>query len=124
MIFMDPRAVLKRHGLRAKRSWGQNFLVSAGAVERIARLCVDQRGRHVVEIGAGLGTLTNALLTLGGRVTAVERDRDLCRVLRSEFERSDMLTIEEEDARLSITEAALGMPRGLSRGTCPTRSPE
>jgi len=121
VIFMDPRAVLKRHGLRAKRSWGQNFLVSAGAVERIARLCVDRRGRHVVEIGAGLGTLTNALLDLGGRVTAVERDRDLCRVLNSEFEQSDMLTIEEKDAATFDYRRCLGDAPGVIAGNLPYR---
>ncbi len=119
MIFVDPRAVLKRHGLKAKRSWGQNFLVSAGAVERIARLCVDQPGRHVVEIGAGLGTLTNALLAVGGRVTAVERDRDLCRVLSSEFEQGDMLTIEEEDAATFDYRSCLDNIPGVIAGNLP-----
>lgn len=84
-LFEDPRAVLKRHGLRPKRSWGQNFLVSGRAIEAIARSCVDRSGRHVVEIGAGLGTLTGALLESGATVTAIERDPDLCRVLEVEF---------------------------------------
>jgi 16S rRNA (adenine1518-N6/adenine1519-N6)-dimethyltransferase len=83
--FEDPRTVLKRHGLSPKHSWGQNFLVSGRAIAVIARACVDQPERRIIEIGAGLGTLTGAILDLGGWVTAVERDREMCAVLREEF---------------------------------------
>ncbi len=97
--FEDPRTVLKRHGLRPKRSWGQNFLVSSRAVNTIAKACVDKPGRHVIEIGAGLGTLTRALLDLGGRVTAIERDREMCAVLRSDFADRDDFFLAETDAK-------------------------
>jgi 16S rRNA (adenine1518-N6/adenine1519-N6)-dimethyltransferase len=97
-VFVDPRTVLKRHGLRPKRSWGQNFLVSAGAVEKIARLCVDRPGRTVVEIGPGLGTLTHALLAVGGKVIAVERERDMCRILEAELGDVEGFTLVEADA--------------------------
>jgi 16S rRNA (adenine1518-N6/adenine1519-N6)-dimethyltransferase len=79
-----PRALLARWGLRPKKRYGQNFLMDAGAATRIARLCISgQRNARVIEIGAGTGTLTHALLEQGARVTAIEIDSDLAAVLRA-----------------------------------------
>ena len=77
-----PRALLARWGLRPKKRYGQNFLMDAGAAMRIARLCIasDSRAR-VIEIGAGTGTLTHALLAEGAEVTAIEIDPDLTALL-------------------------------------------
>jgi len=95
--FVDPRTVLKRHDLRPKKSFGQNFLVAEPIVLKIAALCVPRTPARVVEIGAGLGTLTSAILDLGAEVVAIERDRDLVPILREELS-SDRLTIVEADA--------------------------
>ncbi len=101
MSFVDPRTVLARHGLRPKKSFGQNFLVAAPVVDRIAALCVQAPGARVVEIGAGLGTLTSALLGRGAHVVAIERDRELLPVLRAELEADlarGVLELVEADA--------------------------
>lgn len=97
-LFRDPRAVLKRYGHLPKKSFGQNFLVSAKAVVTIAKACVDEPGRAVLEIGPGAGTLTHALLGLGGRVRAVERDRDMCALLRAEYPDATNFELVEADA--------------------------
>ena len=55
-------------------------------------------GQQIVELGAGLGTLTHALLERGGEVLAVELDRDMVRVLREEFPEQDRLEIRHGDA--------------------------
>jgi 16S rRNA (adenine1518-N6/adenine1519-N6)-dimethyltransferase len=81
----DPRRVLARHGLRPKRGYSQNFLISERAVTAIASAAVTAPETAVVELGAGLGTLTAALLRAGARVIAVERDPDMLRVLTAEF---------------------------------------
>lgn len=98
--FENPRAVLKRHGMRPKRSWGQNFLVSSKAVAVIADACLEACpvDAPVVEIGAGVGTLTAVLLARGARVTAIERDRDMCEVLRVELGAHDRFSLLEADA--------------------------
>ena len=83
--FEDPRAVLKRHGLAPKRSFSQNFLVAEGVVESIAAAAVQDGTEVVVELGPGCGTLTTAILRRGTRVVAVERDRDMIRVLEDEL---------------------------------------
>lgn len=77
----SPSELLRRHGLKAKHSWGQNFLGDPEVLGRIVRAANLQPGEPVVEIGAGLGHLTRALLATGAKVTAIERDRDMIRVL-------------------------------------------
>jgi 16S rRNA (adenine1518-N6/adenine1519-N6)-dimethyltransferase len=67
--------VIRRHGLSAKKSLGQNFLLDLNLTGRIARAAGPLEGVNVVEIGPGPGGLTRALLAEGAqRVIAVERD--------------------------------------------------
>jgi 16S rRNA (adenine1518-N6/adenine1519-N6)-dimethyltransferase len=75
------RALLAEHGLRPSRALGQNFLADPNTARRIARLANVAAGDRVLEIGAGLGSLTLALLELDARVVALERDRKLRPVL-------------------------------------------
>jgi 16S rRNA (adenine1518-N6/adenine1519-N6)-dimethyltransferase len=92
----SPRALLEKYGLRAKKSWGQNFLGDEAILDDIARLAAPRPGDRVVELGAGLGHLTARLLARGAEVIAVERDRDMVRVLRGEL--GDRLRLLEADA--------------------------
>src|SRR5664279_2526846 len=69
------RDVIRRHGLSAKRSLGQNFLLDLNLTARIARVAGPLAGVTVVEIGPGPGGLTRALLAEGAkRIIAIERD--------------------------------------------------
>ena len=69
------REVIADHGLSARKSLGQNFLMDLNLTRRIARASGPLEGATVVEVGPGPGGLTRALLTEGaGRVIAVERD--------------------------------------------------
>jgi 16S rRNA (adenine1518-N6/adenine1519-N6)-dimethyltransferase len=117
----DARAILRRAGLSPKKSFGQNFLVSPHVVEAIARACVpdDERGRcRVLELGAGLGVLTHALLARSRMVVAVERDRDLVPVLEEE------LAADIEHRRARIVEAdAQSVDPGELLGSAEPASP-
>jgi 16S rRNA (adenine1518-N6/adenine1519-N6)-dimethyltransferase len=94
----SAKAELERHGLRAKRTLGQNFLTDRGLCERIAAL-VAPAGQGVLEIGAGLGALTAPLLARGSEVLAIETDRSLSAVLREKF------ASELADGKLRLLEA-------------------
>ncbi|MBK7824700.1 16S rRNA (adenine(1518)-N(6)/adenine(1519)-N(6))-dimethyltransferase RsmA [Nannocystis sp.] len=94
----SPGQLLKRHGLHARHSWGQNFLHAQSVHEAIVRASGARAGMRVVEIGAGLGTLTDHLLATGAEVWAIERDRDLCTVLRAELGDRPNLVLHEADA--------------------------
>jgi len=107
----DARAVLRRAGLSPKRSFGQNFLVSADTVEAIARACVPDAERgtaRVIELGAGTGVLTAALATRAAKVVAVERDRDLVPVLGDELAAHPNVTIVEGDAQTVVPRELFG----------------
>ncbi len=77
----ETRELLRKHGLAPRQSRGQNFVVDPNTVRRVARLAGVGPDDHVIEIGAGLGALTRALLDTGARVTAIEVDEGLVRVL-------------------------------------------
>jgi 16S rRNA (adenine1518-N6/adenine1519-N6)-dimethyltransferase len=87
--------------LRPSRALGQNFVVDGNTVRRIARLADLEPGQRVVEVGAGLGALTLALVEAGAEVTAIEVDHHLLDVLRTQVEghavrvvHADALTVE------------------------------
>jgi 16S rRNA (adenine1518-N6/adenine1519-N6)-dimethyltransferase len=94
----SPGELLRRHGLSPRKSWGQNFLHAAEIHEQIVIASGAAPGMTVIEIGAGLGTLTAHLLATGARVEAIERDRDLCTVLRAELGDEPRFVLHEADA--------------------------
>ena len=108
------RSVIARHGLKARRSLGQNFLLDLNLTGRIARAAGPLEGVIVLEIGPGPGGLTRALLHEGAdHVVAIERD-PRCLDALAEIERHypGRLTIREADA-LSIDHQKLLEQCGL-----------
>ncbi len=87
MIRNHARALLGARGLRPKKRLGQNFLMDEAAANKIALLAVADAppgaSVPIIEIGAGTGTLTRALLDAGAEVTAIEIDAALVELLRS-----------------------------------------
>jgi 16S rRNA (adenine1518-N6/adenine1519-N6)-dimethyltransferase len=94
----DASRQLEGAGLRAKRALGQNFVVDANTVRKIARLANVDNHRHVLEIGAGLGSLTLALAETGAQVTAVEVDDQLLPLLRENVDPIENITVVHADA--------------------------
>ena len=121
--------LLSANGLHPSRALGQNFVGDPNTVRRIARLAEIDPGQRVVEIGAGLGSLTLALAEAGALVRAVEIDQRLVPILRSivepigvEVHQADALTIDWTEL-LGENSGALGTrvrvaPEGESGYRC------
>lgn len=94
------REVIKRHGLSARKSLGQNFLLDLNLTARIARAAGPLHGVTVVEVGPGPGGLTRALLAAGAHhVVAIERDsRAVGAVAEIAAHYRGRLTVIEDDA--------------------------
>jgi len=88
--------LLDRHGLAARREFGQNFVADPNTVRRIAALAQVGEGDLVVEVGPGLGSLTLALIETGADVIAVEVDTGMAAVSREVV--GDAARIVEADA--------------------------
>jgi 16S rRNA (adenine1518-N6/adenine1519-N6)-dimethyltransferase len=91
---------LRRHDLHPRRALGQNFVADANTVRRIARLAALSPGDAVVEIGAGLGSLTLALAETGALVSAVEVDAHLVPLLRGNVELAGVRVVEADALEL------------------------
>ncbi|MFP5377454.1 MAG: 16S rRNA (adenine(1518)-N(6)/adenine(1519)-N(6))-dimethyltransferase RsmA [Acidimicrobiia bacterium] len=96
----EVAGLLRRSGIRPSRALGQNFVVDPNTVRRIARLAGVGPGDRVVEIGAGLGSLSLALAETGASVVAVELDRYVVPVLREVVERAGVRVVEGDALRL------------------------
>ena len=77
----ELRQLADQHGIRPTKAWGQNFVVDANTVRRIARLARVGPPDTVLEVGPGLGSLTLALLATGASITAIEVDPALAAAL-------------------------------------------
>ena len=98
--FPTPKELLAKYELSAKKSWGQNFLISERVYRAIVDAAVADTGDWIVEFGAGLGTLTMRLAerVAYGKVVCVERDRDLAKVLRNELGHLENIEVVEGNA--------------------------
>ena len=89
--------ILKAFGLRMSKKLGQNFLIDASIVQGIVDAAEIQPGERVLEIGPGIGTLTQGLAEAGAEVTAVELDKKLPAVLAETLKAYDNVTIVPGD---------------------------
>ena len=106
------RDLLTSRGLAPRRDLGQNFVADPNTVRRIAHLARVGSGDRVVEVGAGLGSLTLALAETGAAVTAIEVDRGLAAILRDVVGDLANVTVVEADAMTLDWLALLGDERG------------
>ena len=89
--------ILKAFGLHMSKKLGQNFLIDAGIVQGIVDAAQSHPGDHVLEIGPGIGTLTQGLAEAGADVTAVELDKKLPAVLAETLKAYDRVRIVPGD---------------------------
>ena len=105
------------NGYRAKKALGQNFLVDKQVIRDIADASGVDKDTLAIEIGPGMGALTEELLDRAGKLVAIELDQELIPILRAKFFSSENLKIINEDV-LKVDMKALieaEMASGLSR---------
>ena len=95
MRLSEMRQILDERGIKLTKSLGQNFLHDGNQLRRIVELAEVSKTDRVLEIGPGLGPLTEHLLESAGEVLAIEKDERLCEILR---ERSPKLQLLHADA--------------------------
>ncbi len=98
MNLSEMRRLLEERGIQLTRSLGQNFLHDGNQLRRIVAAADIVDGNPVLEIGPGLGPLTELLVAASTRVLAIEKDRRLVEVLRARFAGEPRLELVEADA--------------------------
>ena len=84
-LFEETKYILKKYGITANKSLGQNFLIKDEVVDGIVEGAKVTKEDLVIEIGPGLGTLTKELLERAGKVIAIELDKRMLEILTDRF---------------------------------------
>jgi len=94
---LDVMKLLEEYQITPRREAGQNFLIDRGVLEEIVATADLKKTDNVLEVGPGLGVLTNELVTRAKRVVAVELDRTLFTILKKTFRDIRNLQLVRED---------------------------
>lgn len=90
--------ILERHGIRLKKKWGQNFLVDENILHKVVSAAQVAAGDRVLEIGPGIGALTQKLAHIASYVISIEIDGRLLPVLKDTLREYDNVEIIHQDA--------------------------
>lgn len=91
------RAIMEKYGIHTKKSFGQNFLTDLNVLKNIVSAAEITRDDNVIEIGPGIGALTEQLAQAAGEVLALEIDQDLIPVLAEVLAPYDSVTVLNQD---------------------------
>lgn len=90
-------AVIKKHDFRFQKKYGQNFLIDANILQKIVDAAQITKEDYIVEIGPGIGTMTQYLAESAGGVAAVEIDKNLIPILKETLSEYGNVSIMNED---------------------------
>jgi len=110
--------------MQQKKSLGQNFLKSKGAIAKMVTVSGARKGDNVLEIGPGLGVLTEALLATGASVVSVEKDDRLIPILQEKFEKEiksgQLRLIHDDILEFNVSKVPFAISEFMARGTLDT----
>jgi len=119
----NPKQILAESSLYPKKSFGQNFMMDDMVNLAISKTCAEiAKNATIIEIGAGTGALTEHLLEVSKKVYAIERDRDLVKILKDRFYKeieAGIVEICEADAARFSLKAAFKDDAGILVGNLP-----
>ena len=95
--FEETKFIMKKYGITANKSLGQNFLINDEVIRKIVEGAEISKEDLVIEIGPGLGTLTNELLKYAGKVIAIELDKRMIEILTDRFKLYNNFELINED---------------------------
>jgi 16S rRNA (adenine1518-N6/adenine1519-N6)-dimethyltransferase len=116
----EVRALLETLGHRPNKGLGQNFLIDANILDIIARTADIQPDEQVLEIGPGLGALTERILPMAGSVTCIEKDPTMVKYLKTRFSSFELIESDALDVDLEalfaggITKVAANLPYSVA----------
>mgnify|MGYP000997480833 CR=1 FL=1 len=97
MKYLDIFPLLKKYGIKPKKSLGQNFLIEPAGLNKVIDAAELSKADEVLEIGAGLGSLTYLLAQKASQVTAVEIDKSMLAPLNEALAKFDNVQVVEGD---------------------------
>ena len=96
-IYEETKFIMKKYGIHANKSLGQNFLIDDDVINKIIESADISNNDLVIEIGPGLGTLTNELIKKAKKVIAIELDNRMIEILEDRFSLYDNIEIINQD---------------------------
>ena len=121
MELTNPKVIsylLKKHQLRLSKSLGQHFLIDSEVPEKMAHQCGTDKDTDILEVGPGIGCLTQELLHLSHSVTSVELDKSLLPVLSELFADADHFHLIHDDIMKTDLSALFESFSAPKRGVC------
>ena len=95
----EIKKLMEKYGIAPKKLFGQNFLISEGILDKIIKSANLSKKDIILEVGPGLGALTFKMASLAKRIIAVEKDRNLVKILQERLTEKNIKNVEiiEED---------------------------
>ena len=105
-LYQETKFIMNKYHITANKSLGQNFLISEDAVSSIIESASITKQDLIIEIGPGLGTLTQQLLEKAGKVICIELDTKMVNIITDRFSLYDNIQIINEDVlKVNLQEA-------------------
>lgn len=94
--------ILNEYNLIAKKGYGQNFLINYDVIKKITDKCDINKDTLVIEIGPGLGALTQELVKVSNKVIAIEIDKKMVEVLQNNIDNKNLEIINEDFLKVDL----------------------